>query len=66
MPTCSCAQQNVGELSGDYFIDSLDQDILMQNWSGTSTRPCCAADLDHDDDVDTDDLLLQLNNWWDE
>ena len=57
-------QQNVGELSGDYFIDSLDQDILMQNWS--EDRPCCAADLDADGDVDTDDLILQINNWWSE
>jgi Tol biopolymer transport system component len=53
--------QLIGDLNGDKHVNATDQSILLQNTS--ISRPCCAADLDHDGDVDGDDEAILVANW---
>jgi hypothetical protein len=51
-----------GDLNGDGRINATDQTIQNQNWGSC---PCCAADLDHDGDVDNADRATIAANWTD-
>jgi hypothetical protein len=58
----------LGDTDRDSDVDTVDQLMLMENWTGTQ-EPGTAGkifdegDFDFDEDVDTNDMLILIEGW---